>query len=370
MSHTKKPTIEKIILALLGLLALAALVRTMFLGLEIDEEYALSLGFRLVRGDRLFYSMWEPHQLAALPPALLIGLFTAVAGTTTGVLLFVRGAVLAVKLALAVWFYRSLRVALGGRCAYLLALAVLAFTPKWFLGPDYVSQQFHFTLAAFLFLYGYYAPGPRQYRGLWRVAAGGVCACLSFLAYPQTLAAAPVLMLALLLLGRGSADKCRGLWVFVLACAVPKLCLVLETGWHCEPITAIQPERITRGPAAGTWADTKAADMQECLYEALAPYAGKSVLQAIGEQHGLGFLMADGTLTVAQASVISGTDSDPRFEQYYALLPEKQPDVILYDDAEVRDMAEFHAWIEQHFTITDRYTVQHGTASLQVLVVG
>ena len=148
MSHTKKPTIEKIILALLGLLALAALVRTMFLGLEIDEEYALSLGFRLVRGDRLFYSMWEPHQLAALPPALLIGLFTAVAGTTTGVLLFVRGAVLAVKLALAVWFYRSLRVALGGRCAYLLALAVLAFTPKWFLGPDYVSQQFHFTLAA------------------------------------------------------------------------------------------------------------------------------------------------------------------------------------------------------------------------------
>lgn len=220
MSHTKKPTIEKIILALLGLLALAALVRTMFLGLEIDEEYALSLGFRLVRGDRLFYSMWEPHQLAALPPALLIGLFTAVAGTTTGVLLFVRGAVLAVKLALAVWFYRSLRGALGGRCAYLLALAVLAFTPKWFLGPDYVSQQFHFTLAAFLFLYGYYAPGPRQYHGLWRVAAGGVCACLSFLAYPQTLAAAPVLMLALLLLGRGSADKCRGLWVFVLTCAV------------------------------------------------------------------------------------------------------------------------------------------------------
>ena len=146
--------------------------------------------------------------------------------------------------------------------------------------------------------------------------------------------------------------------------------LVNNAGWHCEPITAIQPERITRGPAAGTWADTKAADMQECLYEALAPYAGKSVLQAIGEQHGLGFLMADGTLTVAQASVISGTDSDPRFEQYYALLPEKQPDVILYDDAEVRDMAEFHAWIEQHFTITDRYTVQHGTASLQVLVVG
>ena len=168
MAQTRKNRILPLILVLV---CAAVMLRSAFTGLEIDEEYALSLGFRLVRGDRLFYSMWEPHQLAALPPALLIGLFTAVAGTTTGVLLFVRGAVLAVKLALAVWFYRSLRVALGGRCAYLLALAVLAFTPKWFLGPDYVSQQFHFTLAAFLFLYGYYAPGPRQYRGPRRAAS-------------------------------------------------------------------------------------------------------------------------------------------------------------------------------------------------------
>ena len=33
-------------------------------------------------------------------------------------------------------------------------------------------------------------------------------------------------------------------------------------------------------------------------------------------------------------------------------------------------MAAFHIWLEQHLTITDRYTVQHGTASLQVLIVG
>lgn len=116
--------------------------------------------------------------------------------------------------------------------------------------------------------------------------------------------------------------------------------------------------------------DAKAADMQECLYEALAPYAGQRILQAIGEQHGLGFLMADGTLDVAQASVISGTDSDPRFEQYYTDVPGKTPRVILYDDAEVRDMAEFHSWIEADFNIVDRYTVTHGSASLQVLLVG
>lgn len=49
-----------------------------------------------------------------------------------------------------------------------------------------------------------------------------------------------------------------------------------------------QPEADRRGPRRGTWADEKAADMQMTLYEALEPFAGKQVLQAIGEQHGLG----------------------------------------------------------------------------------
>ena len=576
---TKNDTCKRLLTAAAVLLAAAAMLHTLFVGLEIDEEYALSLGFRLVRGDRLFYSMWEPHQLSALPPALLIAAYTAVTGTTTGVLLFVRVTMLVLKAVLSVWFYRSLRAPLGRTNACLLALVLFVFTPKWFLGPDYVSQQFHFTLAAFLFFYGYYAPGPQQYRGLWRVAAGAVCACFSFLAYPQSAAAAPFLLLGLWLLDRAAPRRCgallflvscavcggafalwllqgmgfdlpallaraalilndpqydftagerlhtlagqaaavlqtcrvpalaaavavlagvlsgrgsrpaparlleRLLWYFtffltlwctahslisvsldfrhlylaaalaggwtfccdrrevqhrtlrrllfwlgwlpgmaaylfilrstlialcttfmylfwpalcgaaalalkspaaphrrrqtqllllcmLLAAALPRLWLVQQTGWRCGTVREVAVQRITTGPAAGTWADEKAADMQECLYEALAPYAGQPVLQAIGEQHGLGFLMADGTLTIAQASVISGTDSDPRFEQYYTELPEKRPRVILYDDAEVRDMAAFHTWLEQHFTITDRYTVQHGTASLQVLIVG
>ena len=45
--------------ALLCLVCAAVMVRSAFVGLEIDEEYALSLGFRLVSGDRLFYSMWS-----------------------------------------------------------------------------------------------------------------------------------------------------------------------------------------------------------------------------------------------------------------------------------------------------------------------
>ena len=580
MNRKHKTAAGYALAAVLALAAAAAMARTLYTGLEIDEQYALSLGYRLVSGDRLFAQMWEPHQLSALTTAPLIALFRALTGGTTGVLLFVRGVALAAKAGLGVWCYRSLRGALGRPAAYLAALGVFLFTPKWFLAPDYTSQQFHYTLAAFLCWYGYYAPGARQYRGLWRVAAGAVCACLSFLAYPQSVAAAPVLWLGMALLGRrggearvgplprgalafaGGCAVCGGafllwvcagmgfdlpalaarialvlhdpqynftvaqrlavlagqaltaarfafwpllaalalwavwlwrrrpgvpravealLWLFtacmsvrcaqfaladaaldcrhlylaatvaggctfwldrrcaqggavravlfwlgwlpgvaaylmilrstlialpttfmylfwpawcgaaalalrrraprvhtgvlavlavLLLCpAAARLWLVQMTGWRAGTPGDTALVRIKDGPAQGVWADETAADMQQCLYEALAPYAGQKVLQAIGEPHGLAWLMDDGTLEVAQASVISGTDSDPRYEQYYTDVPGKLPDVVLYNDAEVRDMAEFHAWIEEHFAIADRYTVTHGTASLQVLVV-
>lgn len=569
MAQTHKNRIVPLFFALLCAASLVVMARSAFVGLEIDEEYALSLGYRLVSGDRLFYSMWEPHQLSSLPAAALLAVFIGITGGTTGVLVFFRLGVLVCKAGMSYVFYREFRRDLGRPAALLAALVLFAFVPKWFLGPDYTGQQFHWTLAAFLCLHHYVTRGCRQ---LWLVPLGAVCACFGYLAFPQSAAAFAVLWVGMLILGKRRGEpKVRGAWALLGSCAVcgaaflvyalsgvgfsipllldrltlilhdpqynfttaermallagqaltvarsllwpllasaalsaalylikrqpitagrllnfwaalaavqcllravkdgslderqfvpvvvlagawafwqgrgrpgnaelfwlgylpglaayamilrstllglaptfmyltwPAVCGMLAlvnhaddakarraegmlclaamlafllvcrvwcvqtTGWKAADVTDTPLVRITTGPAKGIYADAKAADMQECLCEALQPYAGQPILQAIGEQHGLGFLMADGTLQVAQASVISGTDSDPRFEQYYADVPGKEPRVILYDDAEVRDMAEFHSWLEASFTIVDRYTVAHGSASLQVLLVG
>ena len=569
MAQTHKNRIVPLLFALLCAASLVVMARSAFVGLEIDEEYALSLGYRLVSGDRLFYSMWEPHQLSSLPAAALLAVFIGITGGTTGVLVFFRLVVLVCKAGMSYVFYREFRRDLGRPAALLAALVLFAFVPKWFLGPDYTGQQFHWTLAAFLCLHHYVTRGCCQ---LWLVPLGALCACFGYLAFPQSAAAFAVLWVGMLILGKRRGEpKARGAWVLLGSCAVcgaaflvyalsgvgfsipllldrltlilhdpqynfttaermallagqaltvarsllwpllasaalsaalylikrqpitagrllnfwaalaavqcllravkdgslderqfvpvvvlagawafwqgrgrpgnaelfwlgylpglaayamilrstllglaptfmyltwPAVCGMLAlvnhaddakarraegmlclaamlafllvcrvwcvqtTGWKAADVTDTPLVRITTGPAKGIYADAKAADMQECLCEALQPYAGQPILQAIGEQHGLGFLMADGTLQVAQASVISGTDSDPRFEQYYADVPDKEPRVILYDDAEVRDMAEFHSWLEASFTIVDRYTVAHGSASLQVLLVG
>lgn len=72
MAQTRKNRILPLILVLV---CAAVMLRSAFTGLEIDEEYALSLGYRLVSGDRLFYDMWEPHQLSSLPAAALLAMF-------------------------------------------------------------------------------------------------------------------------------------------------------------------------------------------------------------------------------------------------------------------------------------------------------
>lgn len=581
---------EHFLAALLILLAAASVVKTLFVGLEIDEEYALSLGWRLIQGDTLFYTMWEPHQLSALADAALMWPYWAITGTTTGILLYMRIVTLVLKALLSIWFYRTMRRTLAPRTAFLTALALFVYTPKWFLAPDYISQQFHFTLAAFLCFYGYYADGCKK---LWRLVPGGIFLSLSVLAFPQSAFAAPVYLLGMFLLGRRAGEKrvlglpagmlvtfltclacagvflvyvlqdmslrtlisratlilndpqydftfaerlallgsqaadvgkflakpggvalavvgagiardiylrqerpirnirywlnilfalfsaatvllclaralrdsslderyfcpvlvIAGIWffrsgrgtareglfwlgylpgvaayLFILrstllgfsatfmyltwpaVCAVLALALqtraaengetdpctpyaldadwadgillsllgflvvcraflVLTTGWKPANVLDAKLTYLSDGPAAGTWADTETADMYYALERALDPCAGKKVLLSTGDVHGLAFLMADGTLETAQASVISSTDSDSRFANYYLELPEKEPDVIIYNDDCVRDLDEFHQWLEENCTITDRQAVQYGSASLEVLTV-
>ena len=63
------------VLTLLGLSAVAV-VRSLIIGLDIDEQYAVTLAYRIARGDILVKEVWEPHQTSALLPALPSAMWT------------------------------------------------------------------------------------------------------------------------------------------------------------------------------------------------------------------------------------------------------------------------------------------------------
>ena len=52
-----------------------ATVKIIFFGFDIDEQYAVSMAYRLVQGDRMFLEMWEPHQTSAFFSAAFLWLY-------------------------------------------------------------------------------------------------------------------------------------------------------------------------------------------------------------------------------------------------------------------------------------------------------
>ena len=55
--------------------SMVATVKIIFFGFDIDEQYAVSMAYRLVQGDRMFLEMWEPHQTSAFFSAAFLWLY-------------------------------------------------------------------------------------------------------------------------------------------------------------------------------------------------------------------------------------------------------------------------------------------------------
>ena len=53
---------KKYIVMLLLIGSFLAALKCIFVSLQMDEEYAVSMSYRLLLGDRLFTQIWDPHQ--------------------------------------------------------------------------------------------------------------------------------------------------------------------------------------------------------------------------------------------------------------------------------------------------------------------
>lgn len=68
--------------------SLIATVKIIFFGFDIDEQYAVSMAYRLVQGDRMFLEMWEPHQTSAFFSAAFLGIYVHIFHTLDYAVMF------------------------------------------------------------------------------------------------------------------------------------------------------------------------------------------------------------------------------------------------------------------------------------------
>lgn len=203
-----------------GILFLSALavVKTLIIGLEVDEEYAVTLGYRIAMGDRMFLEMWEPHQTSAFLDAFFIKLYMLITGGTEYLVLYLRVIGTMLQLGISVFLYRTVKKMTDKNLAFFLAVLFFHTLPKWIQTPEFANMQIWFCMLTLLCLLQYYCINNRRHP-MWLVCAA-VCHAAMILAYPSCVAVFPLYLLAIFMAGGRRRETGKEMGYFGITCVI------------------------------------------------------------------------------------------------------------------------------------------------------
>lgn len=189
----------KVIEVILAGLTVLAFLKAIWVSLDIDESYAVALGYRLARGDRLMRDMWEPHQFSAILTAFFTAPYIWIRGNTEYLVIWLRIIGALIHLGLGLALYRQLKSSISRFSSYVIVLLHLNYLPKWVQMPEFELIHYWCLLGIFLALHAYFSGGGKS--RLLPVMAGCLYVC-SILCYPTMFVLYPFYIAAFCLLER------------------------------------------------------------------------------------------------------------------------------------------------------------------------
>lgn len=172
--------------------------------MDKDESYIITMGIRLLNGDRLFDTMWELHMTSAWPAYLGLAFYRAMTGTLEGSALFLRLLSVLCQFFTGWVTYHVIKKYQSRHTAVLAGIFVANFLPRATQNLEYGLLQMLFVILAVLLLYDEVMCADRKNDGvgrnvwsIFRVAGAGILYSLGVLAYPTIILSFPVLLAAL-----------------------------------------------------------------------------------------------------------------------------------------------------------------------------
>ena len=155
-------------------------VKRIFIGLDIDEQYAVVQAYRIAKGDLILKEVWEPHQTSAIITLLPIWIFMKLTGSCDYLLIVLRMISVMIQGATAVFWFNSFKEKAGKVFSLFSAFLLFLITPKYILSPEFNNMQVWFFVITCLFII----------KGLQKGKAscfvlGGIFLFLEILAYPS-----------------------------------------------------------------------------------------------------------------------------------------------------------------------------------------
>ena len=197
-----------------------ALWRSLWISLDIDEGYALTMSYRLAVGDRLLADLWEPHQFSAVFAVPFIALYRLLTGGNTGLVVYLRVLGILIHALVGYAFISVFRGKASRPALGILYLLHLCFLPKWVQSPEMELQQYWFLMLDFSVLYR--ALFGQTRRRILLLALGGLFLLCQMLCYPSLGLLYPVCALLIFFL---SGKKWRDVLSFTLGALIPGLAL-------------------------------------------------------------------------------------------------------------------------------------------------
>ncbi len=176
------------------ILSFLATVKVCILGLGIDEEYAVTMAYRMAGNDRMFLEMWEPHQTSGFLAAFLTDIFVKLTGGTEYLILYLRVSGACIQALISLFLYRTLRINFSEEAAFVASVFFFHTLPKWIQTPEFSNMLVWFSTLAFICFLRYYLSDNRQI--FWLVAAG-VSLSAMVLSYPSCVLAYPLILLGM-----------------------------------------------------------------------------------------------------------------------------------------------------------------------------
>jgi hypothetical protein len=197
-------------------------VKSIFVGADIDESYGVTLGYRLVQGDRLMWDMWEPHQTSAIFTALFIRLILIFTGGSLNYMtVLLRVCFFLVQLGITVYLYRCFQECLpflGRWECMLFAMIYYITTPKCIYVPEYSNLHMWFSTVFILFLMQYFCKGSLNYGKMRYLLLSGAMLACDVLSYPGMALLYPFCAGYILLKSETGKSRVREFAVFTLPC--------------------------------------------------------------------------------------------------------------------------------------------------------
>lgn len=184
--------------------------------MEIDEEYAVAMSYRIAVGDRMFSEMWEPHQTSGFLCAFFIKLFLLLdIPGLDHMILYLRLVGIILQCAVSLFLYDTLKKHYPQPLAFFCSILCLNLLPKWFLVPEFSKMLLWGNLCTMIcFLRIHY--GSRHVRLLSISAA--LFTCTAVLAYPTYILTVLLYATVLWLLYGKLAKRCLFYYLGTCTC--------------------------------------------------------------------------------------------------------------------------------------------------------